>query len=251
MKTNIRSKIGLLKSRYMYKWSFFHRRRLAKFYAALLVNCELCFDIGAHLGDRSRCFLDLNKQVIAVEPQPLFAEKLRNNFKNKPNFSLEEVGLGASETKGQLKISSLHPTVSTIANDNWQESLNAKANNKIKWDKTVEIDILTLDSLIKKYGNPDFCKIDVEGFELEVLKGLSTPLQLISVEFFSFTLDRTLECLAEIGRLGAYTFNISLGDSLKMEFANRLTKSELVSYLESLTKQTITGDIYAFLKTRS
>ncbi len=246
MNTYFKSKIGLLKSKYMYKWSFFHSRRLTKFYGKLLVNCNLCFDIGAHLGDRSKCFLELNKKVVAVEPQPLFAAKLRERFSKNKHFMLEEIGLGAENTKGQLQISSLHPTVSTIANAKWRKSLNAKANNKIKWDQKVDINILTLDSLIEKYGKPDFCKIDVEGFELEVLEGLTSQVKLVSFEFFSFTLDRTIKCLDALEALGIYEYNISLEDSLVMEFGDRVRKLELLNYLEPLTGKTITGDIYAF-----
>lgn len=246
MSIGIKSRIGLLKSSFMYRWSFIHHRRLKKFYEELLADCNLCFDVGAHLGDRSNCFLNLDKKVVGIEPQPMFAAQLRKRFKNNANFILEEVGLGEKKGKGQLQISSLHPTVSTVASLKWQNSLNARANNKIKWDKKVDIDILTLDLLVEKYGRPDFCKIDVEGFELEVLKGLTSPLRLISIEFFSFTMDRTLACLEAIETLGNFRYNLSLKDSLKMEFDAPIAKPDLIKYLESLSHKTITGDIYAF-----
>jgi FkbM family methyltransferase len=45
----------------------------------------------------------------------------------------------------------------------------------------------TMDTLISLYGKPDYCKIDVEGFEINVLKGLNIPLNLVS---FEYHLDR-------------------------------------------------------------
>ena len=41
----------------------------------------------------------------------------------------------------------------------------------------------TLDTLVAEYGEPAFCKIDVEGFEVEALKGLSRPLRALSFEY--------------------------------------------------------------------
>jgi len=248
MNANLKTRIGLLKSRFIYSWSFFHQKRLNKFYGELLSEADLCFDIGAHLGVRSRCFLNLDKKVVAVEPQPIFAKKLRENLGKNPKFFLEEIGIGAENGTAKLNISSLHPTVSTIANDNWQDALNAKANNRIEWDKTVEIEVLKLDKLVEKHGAPDFCKIDVEGFELEVLKGLSQPIKILSVEFFSFTFEQTLACLDKITELGEYEYNLSIGDSMKMKFDQLKSRSELIDFLKPLQDKTITGDIYAFLK---
>lgn len=248
MNTNFKKRMGLLKSKFIYSWSFFHQKRLNKFYGELLSECDLCFDIGAHLGDRSRCFLNLGKRVVAVEPQAIFAKKLRENLGENPKFFLEEIGVGAENGTAKLQISSLHPTVSTIANDSWQNALNSKANNRIEWDETVEIEVQKLDKLIVKHGVPDFCKIDVEGFELEVLKGLSQPLKLLSVEFFSFTFEQTMACLDQIARLGEYQFNLSIGDSMKMEFDHLKSRSELIDFLKPLQTKTITGDIYAYFQ---
>jgi hypothetical protein len=45
-----------------------------------------------------------------------------------------------------------------------------------------EVSVTTLDTVIQKHGVPDYIKIDVEGFELEVLRGLSRPISLVSLE---------------------------------------------------------------------
>ena len=44
---------------------------------------------------------------------------------------------------------------------------------RVRWDRTVEVEVVTLDDLVMACGVPSFCKVGVEGFEAEVLSGLS------------------------------------------------------------------------------
>jgi hypothetical protein len=71
------------------------------------------------------------------------------------------------------------------------------------------VQITTLDGLISKFGMPDYVKIDVEGFELEVIRGLSKRIALLSFEcnlpeFLSESIEivRTLE-----SKFGGVRFN--------------------------------------------
>ena len=41
----------------------------ANFYGVFLLPGDLCFDIGANLGNRTRCFRHLGCEVVSVEPQ--------------------------------------------------------------------------------------------------------------------------------------------------------------------------------------
>ena len=74
---------------------------------------------------------------------------------------------------------------------------------------SVTVPVTTLDDLIESYGRPDFLKIDVEGFELDVLKGLSSSVRLLSLEFFSDEMDRLQDCLAILRQLGKLTVRAS------------------------------------------
>ena len=77
----------------------------------------------------------------------------------------------------------------------------------------------TLDKLIEKYGEPVFIKIDVEGFELEVLKGLTRPVKLLSYEYtVPEQIDRVIECMEQIQKVNPkIECNYSIGES--MDFA--------------------------------
>ena len=66
----IRSKLGLWRSILIYYWKPFNESRLKQFYGQFITKGDLCFDVGAHLGNRSNAWLKLGAKVVAVEPQP-------------------------------------------------------------------------------------------------------------------------------------------------------------------------------------
>ena len=88
--------------------------------------------------------------------QPIDKKKFLN-FKN--------VEIKSTFKKRISKINSQNPLVSTFS-DHWDKG---RFSNKY-WDKSIKIQTTTIDQLIKDYGKPKFIKIDVEGFELNVLK---------------------------------------------------------------------------------
>jgi hypothetical protein len=104
----------------------------------------------------------------------------------------------------------------------------------------------TLDELIGSYGVPDFCKLDVEGFELEVLKGLSQPVRALSFEFTFERLDTRLAAVEHVARLGMGRFNFSYGESLTLALNEWIGPAEMLRFLESIPKKVeIFGDVYA------
>ena len=59
-----------------------------------------------------------------------------------------------------------------------------------EWADHAVVPVTTLDALIDRYGLPAFCKIDVEGFEEAVVRGLSRPIPSVSFEFTPETSTR-------------------------------------------------------------
>ena len=88
-----------------------------------------------------------------------------------PGVIIEASGVAAESGRGKLHLSSRTPTVSTFA-DSWMNDVqDDRRFQRIQWDTVVSVPLVTLDELISRYGEPQFCKIDVEGFEHEVLTG--------------------------------------------------------------------------------
>ena len=94
------------------------------------------------------------------------------------------------------------------------------------WDKKVKVPVTTLDELISEYGIPVFCKIDVEGYEVSVLKGLSVPIPYISFEYSKNLLKEVESCLSHLNKLGNARFNFSVSyNSTKLKL-RKWTKSK-------------------------
>lgn len=241
---NIRRQIGWWISKIIYEANPWKKKRAKKFYSEFIKEGDLCFDVGAHLGDRSAVWLRLGATVVSIEPQPRFSDYLANKFEGNVRFHNENIAVGATNTTAILHISNLFPTLSTLASEKWRDKINKATPLTITYDETVEIRVLTLDDLIKMYGKPTFIKIDVEGYESEVLKGLSHPIDYISFEVLSYNSDLMEECLLILTKLGYSKFNFSMRETFKMSF-DRWVKGEIIkTFLNGMSK-TYSGDIYA------
>lgn len=117
----------------------------------------------------------------------------------------------------------------------------AHTGNIVK--RNIETD--TLDNFIVQYGISYYLKIDVEGYELEVVKGLSTPVSLISVEAnLPEFLEETIEIINKLSAISKneYQYNFTNNNTFILKnfvgsttAINFLQKTEL-KYLEVYAK---------------
>jgi hypothetical protein len=119
---------------------------------------------------------------------------------------------------------------------------------RTRWGRSVVVPVTTLDALIGRYGRPAFCKIDVEGYDLEVLHGLSEPLPALSFEYVPPALDLVLACLDRLAELGPYAFNWSAGESMQWCWPTWVDAATLAAYLRDYPAQGNPGDVYARLR---
>jgi FkbM family methyltransferase len=181
-------------------------RRATKLYSQFVDRGDLCFDIGANLGNRVQSLLALKGTVIAVEPHPRCVEELRARFGNDPAFHCVAKAVGREPGRATFHLAAASQQ-SSLRQD-WID----------QWVSSIDVEVTTLDSLIEEFGIPKFCKIDVEGCELEVLGGLSRPIDVISFEYHAQQgdIERTIGCLKYLRGLGRFRVNVSPMETLEL-----------------------------------
>ena len=143
-----------------------------------------CFDVGANVGAVALAlamYVGNSGKVFAFEPGPPNIVRLRNNFRLNPSLldrtEIIEYGVG------------------DIAGESWWAEEDGNPGNALLSDQgTHKIPVTTLDSFIAKrgIGRVDFVKIDVEGMELQVMRGAAETLRRFRPAVYFETLPRYL-----------------------------------------------------------
>lgn len=159
---------------------------------------SLVFDVGANRGQSSELYIDLGAKVVAFEPQADLHPEIRQLCRNSPKLKIEACGLGSKEETRRFFITSYDQVASL--RDDWEGT---------KIGETT-IQVSTLDLQIERHGLPSYCKIDVEGWELEVLQGLNKPIPLISFEYHNSPteIEKAKAVLNRVATLGSYFCNV-------------------------------------------
>ena len=181
-------------------FDYFHQRKIFNFLKKKnLKKINIFFDIGAHEGESIEIFsknFTISK-IYSFEPSPINFLKLKNkvnlflkNFKDIKVY-VENVGLG--DEKKRIYLKQLNESSSSTINQINKNSKYFKKKrfflNKLhtkNFYKNIDIRIIRLDEYLNnnsiEYIN--FMKVDTEGYELNVLKGLGTKIH--NVQYIMF-----------------------------------------------------------------
>ena len=204
------------------------------------------FDVGANVGNRLAAFRELDCKVIAIEPQPSCVKVLRKSWANDSKVVIVEKAVGGSLGEIKLRWSS-DSDVLASASDSYIKRVRESGRFPcVAYDMSSTVEVTTLDSLIAIHGKPDFIKIDVEGFEAEVLKGLTEAPPCLSFEFTPEFENSVESCLSRCEALRMNQFNLSYGESMRFSRPEWLKATEIRQIVEVLRGDTyLFGDIYA------
>jgi FkbM family methyltransferase len=225
------------------------RARRTAFYRPLVPRGTTVFDVGANVGNRVESFLALGATVIAIEPQAECAAQLRRRFGRVAGFVLVEQAAGREPGSSILRIPAAS-TIATLSTDFIRATQASGRFAEYTWDREVDVPMTTLDALIEAHGDPSFCKIDVEGYESEVLAGLTRPLRCVSFEYTPETVDVAVRCVDLLTALGQYEFNASRGESMRWVFGSWIGGEAIKRWLAA-EQYPDWGDVYARVVGRS
>lgn len=218
--------------------------RMLGFYREFLRPGDLCFDIGSNMGNRLDIFRRLGCRVVALEPQTACFETLRRQYAGTPEIVLLQ--MAAAEREGELPIYIANAHTISSMSPEWIDRVRGSGRfAEYTWATTESVHCTTLDRLIADYGAPRFVKIDVEGFESQVLRGLSQPVPILSFEWTPEFFNATRACLSHLASLGKAEANYSLGESMHFALDEWVAFPALDTALDRYRHDHVVfGDIY-------
>jgi len=178
-------------------WAFANQRLLearakeVEFYKKTLRGFQrgsLVFDIGANEGYKTDIFLRLGARVVAVDPDPTSQDVLRQKFLKyrfvPKKVAIEGRAVSDATTTKTLWIDTPGSAKNTLS-QKWVSTLRYdehRFHRRFHFGDKVAVETTTLEKLIQIHGYPFFIKIDVEGYEPNVLQGLKQPVPYLSFE---------------------------------------------------------------------
>ena len=191
---------------------------------------QLIFDIGANVGNFTEACLNKipDSKIIAVEPNNFLIEHLRKRFKLNSVQILNFLVSNQTDIFVPFYENKTADTISTASTD-W--IYNSRFSHNSQWLPPIDKQTITIDKMISLYGIPDLIKIDVEGYELQVLRGLTRKVNKLCFEWAEEGKESIVESCSYLENLGYQDFGYILGDDYLREPTRWVSKTELLKIM--------------------
>ena len=149
---------------------------------------RVLLDVGANVGDFAEVVSDSGYRVYSFEPFPPAFERLKRRMTERSNVKTFNLALGSTETTLPLYVASESSEQGQDDPSLYNTFRPHFVRESLSFTETVDVSVRTIESLVKSGEVPksiDFLKIDTEGFDLEVIKGLGDVLPtVVQTEFW-------------------------------------------------------------------
>ncbi|MFL5864594.1 MAG: FkbM family methyltransferase [Solirubrobacteraceae bacterium] len=184
------------------------------FYATKLRFRELAFDIGASRGAHTAQMINRGARVVAIEPQPKIAAHLAERF---PTATV--LVMAVSDEPGQAPLHLFRQSDELASLDaRWGDFGGETSPTR---ERSERVAVTTVDELIDAYGEPALVKIDAEGFDHRVLRGLSRPVDHILFELHAARRDDAAAAFERLEELGRYEYRVSPAETWRYDESKR------------------------------
>jgi FkbM family methyltransferase len=171
---------------------------------------RILLDVGANRGLFTDANLALGQFDLAVlvEASPRMAIDLRSKYKNDPRVVV--LNRIASSDAGPVTFYECSTDTISSASLDWQ-TIGRFAGQGRTWTPRTDVGTVTLDAIVAQFGTPTYTKIDVEGYELSVLKSLSKHIGPLCFEWSEEIKDELVKSLDYVAGIGYNRFYVEDG----------------------------------------
>jgi len=178
---------------------YYHQQRIINFILRKNFSINYFIDVGSHLGTYSDLILKYFKKskIIMIEPQKEIFKKIKLKYKNNKKILILNHAISDKNVNKNLYIN-YHDLTSSLTKFNYNNNylkikskiFNTTPHGMIK-EKLI-IKTIKMSTLLSKENitNVDLIKIDTEGHELEVLKGMGDKIKKIKNILIEFHNDK-------------------------------------------------------------
>jgi FkbM family methyltransferase len=187
----------------------------------------LIFDIGANYGQKTDIFLRVGARVLAVDPDEMNQEALKDKFLRYRLVAKQVtiVGKAVSDKSAVHRLWIDEPgSAKNTLSQKWVDALRhdeVRFGHRLNFAQHKDVESISLEELIMTYGSPFFVKIDVEGHEPHVLRGLKSPVPYLSFEVnLPEFRQEGLECIDILGNIaadGKFNYVVDCGQGLVLD----------------------------------
>lgn len=204
------------------------------------------FDVGANIGNKIHIFTKLASKVVAFEPSNSAYNILKKRFTSS-NVTIYQCALGSIRSEQVLYKIDNNEAYNSLSSKHIASTVSNRGIATINTVQQSKVKVEVIENFISNSEIPIYIKIDVEGYELEVIKGLKTCVPLISFEanLPEFT-NETIEIMNYLSLLSmnGYKYNFSI-DNNSLLFEEFIGKKEASHFLTTTQERYI--EIYARL----